>query len=255
MDRGAPTRPSARTSTASRPPRAARTSTASGPAIVKAVRNYIDTQTSTPKGVTLDRRGHPRGARRRALGLRARAAVPGPDQGPAQQPRGAGAGRRRRPPGARAVAARQHAPRATRSSRASSWRRGARGVARGRAGGVAQDRGHPPAEPAGQARRLRVDRSRRAASCSSSRATRAGGSAKQGRDRRTQAILPLRGKVLNAEQASLQKVLANKELQDIVSALGCGVGKDFDARAAALRQDLPADGRRHATATTSRRCC
>src|SRR5204863_4471114 len=45
----------------------------------------------------------------------------------------------------------------------------------------------------------------------------AGGSAKQGRDRRTQAILPLRGKVLNAEQASTSKVLGNKELQDIVS--------------------------------------
>jgi DNA gyrase subunit B len=52
----------------------------------------------------------------------------------------------------------------------------------------------------------------------------AGGSAKQGRERRTQAILPLRGKVLNTEQASLQKVMTNKELQDVVSALGCGVG-------------------------------
>src|SRR5438128_1330328 len=57
----------------------------------------------------------------------------------------------------------------------------------------------------------------------------AGGSAKQGRDRAFQAILPLRGKVLNTEQASTAKVLTNKELSDIVSALGCGTGKSFDA--------------------------
>ena len=57
----------------------------------------------------------------------------------------------------------------------------------------------------------------------------AGGNAKQGRDRRTQAILPLRGKVLNTERATTAAVLANKELQNIVSGLGCGVGKDFDA--------------------------
>jgi DNA gyrase subunit B len=56
----------------------------------------------------------------------------------------------------------------------------------------------------------------------------AGGSAKQGRDRASQAILPLRGKVLNAESASLTKVLENKELSDLVTAIGCGLGKNFD---------------------------
>ncbi|HVK66758.1 MAG TPA: DNA topoisomerase IV subunit B [Polyangium sp.] len=80
----------------------------------------------------------------------------------------------------------------------------------------------------------------------------AGGSAKQGRDRRTQAILPLRGKVLNAEQASTSKVLSNKELQDIVSALGCGFGKDFDASKLRygrifLLMDADSDGQHIAT--------
>jgi DNA gyrase subunit B/topoisomerase-4 subunit B len=56
----------------------------------------------------------------------------------------------------------------------------------------------------------------------------AGGSAKQGRDRARQAILPLRGKVLNTESVSLAKVLENKELSDLVTALGCGLGKNFE---------------------------
>ncbi len=56
----------------------------------------------------------------------------------------------------------------------------------------------------------------------------AGGSAKQGRDRNCQAILPLRGKVLNTESVALSKVLENKEIQDVVTALGCGIGKNID---------------------------
>jgi DNA gyrase subunit B len=56
----------------------------------------------------------------------------------------------------------------------------------------------------------------------------AGGSARDARDPRTQAILPLRGKVLNVERASLDKILANAEIQSLISAIGGGIGKDFD---------------------------
>jgi DNA gyrase subunit B/topoisomerase-4 subunit B len=58
----------------------------------------------------------------------------------------------------------------------------------------------------------------------------AGGSAKQGRDRNYQAILPLRGKVLNTESATLKKIMDNKEITDMVTAIGCGIGVNFNIK-------------------------
>ncbi|EDM81856.1 type II DNA topoisomerase, B subunit [Plesiocystis pacifica SIR-1] len=80
----------------------------------------------------------------------------------------------------------------------------------------------------------------------------AGGSAKMGRNRNTQAILPLRGKVLNAAQASVARVMKNEELGNIVKALGCGIGKDFNIEGlryhrVILLMDADSDGHHIAT--------
>ncbi len=82
----------------------------------------------------------------------------------------------------------------------------------------------------------------------------AGGSAKQGRDRNHQAILPLRGKVLNTEGTSLAKVLENREIADLVIALGCGAARNAIRRncgiSASCCWPMPT-----AMGTTSRRSC
>lgn len=80
----------------------------------------------------------------------------------------------------------------------------------------------------------------------------AGGAAKQGRDRKTQAILPLRGKVLNAESAPSAQVMKNKEIDDIVKAIGCGIGSGFNIKnlrygKIILLMDADSDGHHIAT--------
>ena len=138
----------------------------------KAVRNFIDTHNLSPKGVTLTAEDIREGLTGVLSVFIAGAAVPGADQGPAEQPRAAVRGRRRGPPGARALAEPQHQRR--RGDRRAHHPRGARarGEPRGAGRGVAQERDVDAPQPAGQAERLHQLRRAKTASSSSSRAIR-----------------------------------------------------------------------------------
>jgi DNA gyrase subunit B len=171
-------------------------------------------------------RGRPRGPGRRDLGEAPQPAVRGPDEDEARQPADRGSREDDREPAARAVprgepdrgAADHHEGRLGRSCPA--------GGAEGARAHAAQERARLQLPPR-PARRL-PDLGPGVAELFLVEGVSAGGSAVDARDRSYQAILPLRGKVINAEKNRINKVLSNEEIQAIITAIGTGIADEFD---------------------------